>query len=153
MRRRSTLSLCLPPLALAASLGGCASVGDSLLDQLTFGANPNRPIGASETMRRVESLDSTLPPITPEPGNVWPTGFEAIPTLGEQQANANTPLGGAAPLNGLPPGIRQPRPAPAATPVPSTGPASQGILVPNGNGTSTLIKPDGSVSTVPTPGK
>ena len=29
-------------------------------------------------------------------------------------------------------------------------PAGKGILVPNGNGTSTLIGPDGSVSTVPT---
>ena len=30
------------------------------------------------------------------------------------------------------------------------GPASGGILIPNGNGTSTLIHPDGSVETVPT---
>jgi hypothetical protein len=29
-------------------------------------------------------------------------------------------------------------------------PAGRGILVPNGNGTSTLIGPDGSISTVPT---
>ena len=27
----------------------------------------------------------------------------------------------------------------------------QGIMVPNGNGTSTLIGPDGSIQTVPTP--
>ena len=27
----------------------------------------------------------------------------------------------------------------------------QGILIPNGNGTSTLIGPNGSVTTVPTP--
>jgi hypothetical protein len=27
----------------------------------------------------------------------------------------------------------------------------QGVLVPNGNGTSTLIMPDGSVQTIPTP--
>lgn len=31
-----------------------------------------------------------------------------------------------------------------------TPPASKGILVPNGNGTSTLIGPDGSITTVPT---
>ena len=31
-----------------------------------------------------------------------------------------------------------------------TAPTGKGILVPNGNGTSTLIGPDGSVSTVPT---
>lgn len=66
-----------------------------------------------------------------------------------------------------PPGI-----PPAGTTVPTTrGPATStgtgepgfqqyngpngagGILVPNGNGTSTLIRPDGSVETVPTPGK
>jgi hypothetical protein len=39
------------------------------------------------------------------------------------------------------PGYRDLQPAP---------PAGKGILVPNGNGTSTLIGPDGSVSTVPT---
>ncbi len=39
------------------------------------------------------------------------------------------------------PGYRQLQPRP---------PAGRGILVPNGNGTSTLIGPDGSVSTVPT---
>jgi hypothetical protein len=32
----------------------------------------------------------------------------------------------------------------------SPNPAGQGILVPNGNGTSTLISPDGSIQTVPT---
>jgi hypothetical protein len=31
-----------------------------------------------------------------------------------------------------------------------TPPSGRGILVPNGNGTSTLIGPDGSISTVPT---
>ncbi len=39
------------------------------------------------------------------------------------------------------PGYRHLQPAP---------PAGKGILVPNGNGTSTLIGPDGSISTVPT---
>jgi hypothetical protein len=39
------------------------------------------------------------------------------------------------------PGYRDLQPAP---------PTGKGILVPNGNGTSTLIGPDGSVSTVPT---
>jgi hypothetical protein len=39
------------------------------------------------------------------------------------------------------------------TPPPNSKPApdGKGIMVPNGNGTSTLIGPDGSVSTVPTP--
>jgi hypothetical protein len=36
----------------------------------------------------------------------------------------------------------------------STGPAGNGnIVVPNGNGTSTVISPSGAVTTVPTPGK
>jgi hypothetical protein len=33
------------------------------------------------------------------------------------------------------------------------GNAAGGILIPNGNGTSTLVHPDGTVETVPSPGK
>lgn len=32
-----------------------------------------------------------------------------------------------------------------------TGPGGSGVLVDNGNGTSTLIAPDGRITTVPTP--
>ncbi len=41
--------------------------------------------------------------------------------------------------------LQTPTPPAASTPAPS----GKGVLVPNGNGTSTLIGPDGSVSTVP----
>ena len=37
--------------------------------------------------------------------------------------------------------------------IPPSGGQSGGILVPNGNGTSTLISPNGTVTTIPTPGK
>jgi len=36
-------------------------------------------------------------------------------------------------------------------PMPSERPAGRAVMVPNGNGTSTIINPDGSVTTVPTP--
>jgi hypothetical protein len=36
-------------------------------------------------------------------------------------------------------------------PIPSERPAGRALMVPNGNGTSTLINPDGTVTTVPTP--
>ena len=39
---------------------------------------------------------------------------------------------------------------PATAPGRGASPGGGGILVPNGNGTSTLIGPDGSVQTVPT---
>jgi hypothetical protein len=79
------------------------------------------------------------------------------------------PTGGPAPAivqpNGPPGGlVRPPQRTPNGSAVDTTGgravpsyrqlqptpPAGKGILVPNGNGTSTLIGPDGSVSTVPT---
>lgn len=36
-------------------------------------------------------------------------------------------------------------------PIPSERPAGRAIMVPNGNGTSTIVNPDGTVTTVPTP--
>jgi hypothetical protein len=64
-----------------------------------------------------------------------PNGMVAPPQRGRNGAAVDTTGGQKVP------GYRDLQPAP------STG---KGILVPNGNGTSTLIGPDGSVSTVPT---
>ncbi len=80
-----------------------------------------------------------------------------------------TGYGGAlpsVPSGGL--GAEAPMPAPRASQMPSIGPkagtaygaptassasssAGQSITVPNGNGTSTVIHPDGTTETIPTP--
>jgi hypothetical protein len=154
-------------LGLLFLLPGCSGAWDFLGDGHSFTWNPNQPIGDSENMRRVRGEPPHLPPIGPEPGNVWPGPVPPEPTLSDLE-KSNQPLGGSAPANPPPggeppPPTRQPRPAAApggaARPSSTTGggasstakPGGGSIVVPNGNGTSTVIGPDGSISTVPTP--
>ena len=176
-------------LGLTLLLPGCATFGDFLGNTFTYDTNPNRPVGDSENMKRVEGKDVPLGPILPEPGDVWPTGIEKVPTLQELEKQTNQGLPPAAPSPELGPMLphAQPRPTPGTGPSPSTtvppitvpsptvttpsgpqvpgtsgggvqtlppsGGKPGGIIVPNGNGTSTLISPDGTVTTIPTPGK
>ncbi len=175
---------------LVLLLSGCSGAWDFFGDTHSLTWNPNQPIGDSENIRRVRGLSPQLPPIGPEPGNVWPGPVPPEPTLRDLE-RSNQPLGGppgavppgtaspsgvaapggqtpAAPGAGtvVPPPTRQPRPpagasaTPPAAPAPRPGagtgksgvtPANGSIVVPNGNGTSTVIGPDGSITTIPTP--
>jgi hypothetical protein len=166
-------------VGLVLLLPGCAYFGDFLGDTFTYGTNPNLPAGNSENMRRVMGLDTPAGELRTEPGNVWPTGIQSAPTLQELERDTNSqaappPLPNAAPpIPGQGSTPRAPRgssvppagPPTVLTPqgpeVPATsGPGYQtipagpnqpgGIVIPNGNGTSTLIRPDGTVVTVPT---
>lgn len=190
-------------VASVLSLPGCA-LSDFFSDTHTYGTNPNRPIADSETVRRVEGEQFSSQPLTPEPGNVWPTKREALPTLEDLEkqtssANAsqrgdNLPvpehrqqrparaLGSSSPPSppgpGLPPfpapnvpsvSARPPEGSQLGKPVQLPGggtgvtsggnsnyqtftsPSGPGVVIPNGNGTSTVIKPDGTISTIPTP--
>lgn len=184
----------LPSLALlsAGFLSGCTGTG-VFLDHTTqhFGAAPNSPAGNSETFLRIRGEKIDLPPLLPEPGNVWPTENRpdlSMQDLQKQQAEETRRGAAAAPGNGSnptvnrannadrglpPPSIPPPPPARLRSPTVNTPngpsvdvtgqgtgrgyrqlgsptPGGSGILVPNGNGTSTLIGPDGSVQTVPT---
>ncbi|MBV9735485.1 MAG: hypothetical protein JO209_06210 [Acidisphaera sp.] len=197
--------IALPGLALLL-LSGCG-FGTFVGNTHTFLLNPDRPIGDSETMRRVRALAVEEQPLQPEPGNVWPGPVPPEPTLADLQRTANqgpapAPLPNQPPSTppatpslprGLPhgsstppadnqPGLSvpgtaavQPRPGapltappgshlyqtPAGTMIgtPSGGVdtltapngASGGIAVPNGNGTTTIIAPNGTITTVPTP--
>ena len=79
-------------------------------------------------------------PIGPSNGNVpAPPPPSSVPSPGPQGQVLQTPRGPAVDAGGTR-SYRQ-----LTTP---QGPGA--ILIPNGNGTSTLIRPDGSVSTVPT---
>jgi hypothetical protein len=88
------------------------------------------------------------PPATPMTRVVTP------PAVGYGSSMPRVPSGGL--------GAEAPMPAPKASKIPSIGPgvppastpassAGQPIVVPNGNGTSTIIHADGTVETVPTP--
>jgi hypothetical protein len=197
-------------LSLALGLSGC---GYSTWWNPPFsgGYDPNRPVGDSENLRRVMGEASTVPPLTTEPGDIWPGPLPPAPTLKElvneggvtpqaEQPVPGSPLSrGSAPTpspnpavgSSTPPPAEQPglpalRPAPplssyAAPPPapPQRGPAGQviqtpggpavttgggpgyqttvspgggqSIVVPNGNGTSTVIHADGRIETIQTP--
>jgi hypothetical protein len=209
--QRSGSGASMRRIALLTSLvllPGCTGFG-TFLDH-TFSSpydNPNIPMADSENIRRAVGGISTVEPLQPEAGNVWPAPQGPEPTLADlqngggenQRGFAPTTVPGAEP--GLPAG-RQPRPVGSSTPpgsnqpgaaTPSSiapippprssapGPGPQGqiiqtprgpavdaggtsgyrqlttpqgpgaIMVPNGNGTSTIINPNGSIQTVPTP--
>lgn len=163
-------------LALVLLLPGCTGF-DTFVGH-TFGpSNPNRPPPDSETSQRVMGTAVAVKPLEPEPGNVWPSTpapEQSLLNLMPENQQVTVPSQGVVlgtkPLPALPPAPATPqRNVPStgygtsAGPAPVTGsrpgydtvapPASPGnaIVVPNGNGTSTVIYPDGRVETVPTP--
>ncbi len=99
--RRIVLFPVLLLLPLAACGGPIASTGNPVAgfgrffgDTAGFGGNPNQPPGNSETVRRVEGASVTVPPLLPEPGNVWPGAPKPLPTLSDFANNPDqmTPL-------------------------------------------------------------
>ncbi len=191
-------------LGLLLAMAGCGRYAGSPFDG--FGgfigdthniyANPNRPVGDSDNMRRALGQPATSEPLAPEPGNVWPGPIPPDRTLGDiardpnetlkpgDEMNLGRPLGSSTPPGSTQPGAQplpsspnpspalpdhqQPRPGPGDTTILTpSGPGvinnggsvrtytdprgTTGIVVPNGNGTSTLVAPDGSVQTVPSP--
>lgn len=106
------------------------------------GATPGLPAG-----RQPRPRGSSTPPgnASPAAGPLAPIGVQPPPPSsaggrGPAGGVVNTPQGPAVDTGGTS-GYRQ-----LNTP---RGPGA--IMVPNGNGTSTIISPDGSVQTVPTP--
>ncbi len=113
---------------------------------LTTVPNPGLPAGAQPRPVRPGSStppDSTQPGLSLDGGtpNVPPPPRSSLP--GSTRGGVvNTPRGPAVDTGGGNGRYRT---------LESPLPGNRGILVPNGNGTSTLIGPDGSVQTVPTP--
>lgn len=212
--RRSPTPLLAGLLAgglLAGGLGGCQRYAGSPL--VGFGPfiagthSTDRPddalAGRDETMRHAQGFSSSIDPLLPEPGNVWPGPLPPDKSLNDIQREQNSeqaridqaapaPPPPAAPRrqprgSSTPPGSVQTSPseppaaaspgivAPQIRPGPAPligkngplipdrnngsgigtattpGQAGQSILVPNGNGTTTVIGPDGSTQVVPTP--
>ena len=105
--------------------------------------NPNMPAGDSENMRRVMGEQVEAPPLTPEPGDIWPGPLPPEPTLQdlEQQGEPsrspsgrcrarrefqdqqppNLPPPPATRGSSTPPGSNQPGLAPLPAPTPPRG--------------------------------
>ena len=174
MPRPASIAVLLAPLFY---LTACSGFGVFLDDTHSATSHVNRPIGNSETMRRAEGKPVDTEPLRTEAGNVWPGPVQPQPTLQDlarQPAQPLPNLEGSTPpsIANVPtlaipaiPHHLQPRPGDVGTgvlngplPLGTTGapqlpPPSKasGITVPNGDGTSTVIAPDGSISTIPTP--
>ncbi|MDE2573739.1 MAG: hypothetical protein KGL55_00345 [Rhodospirillales bacterium] len=160
-------------LALTLALGACAAPGEYvgspfdgaggfLSDTLVTRTAPNRPPIASENMRRVQGEAAALPPLLPEPGNVWPPPPTPDPTLadlerqqsgqplpgqpqpgqsqpGQSQSGQPAPQSAAQPL-GQSPGLPREQPAPTGTVQTSQGPA---IIRNDANGQQSYTLPNG----------
>ena len=167
------LTLLLPACSDYAS-DPTDGAGGFLRDTHSFRLNPNQPVGDAPNVLRVEGKSATLDPLTPEEGDIWPGPVKPSPTLQdiEQEMQQEDR---SAPMPSLPPAHPQPTPQGGASsegasssmsvaPLPGgrtsvtsgngvrtyTDPkGGTGIVVPNGNGTSTLVGADGSITTVP----
>ncbi len=150
-------------LSLMTTLGGCGS-HTWWNPPFSTGTNPNLPVGTGVNMGRVMGDGVAVSPLTTEPGDIWPGPLPPPRTLRdmERAAPPGSPPGGrgAAPDRAANP-LLAPLPygtpgaaAPATVtprPVPAPAPVDRRIIVPNGNGTSTVIHPDGRIETIPTP--
>lgn len=162
-------------LGLSSALCGCQFAGNPfdgaggfLYDTHLFHSNPNLPAGSDETMQRVEGQAVSVEPLTPEPGDIWPGTMLSVPAMQDLQQYGTQPL---PPPNvpAAPPPLLFPEtplgPQGSAPPqAPATGNQGAGavrsgnmptdgksVIVPNGDGTSTVIDPDGTIHTIPTP--
>ena len=157
MRRIALVSLTM--------LGGCG-YHTWWNPPFTTGYSPNTPVTNSVNMSRVKGQDVAVTPLRTEPGDIWPgplpppktlqdlerqspTSSQA-PTPGSPLERAGNPL--LAPLpNGAPAARAGASGATSSNPAPGPTQPDRRIIVPNGNGTSTVIYPDGRIETIPTP--
>jgi hypothetical protein len=126
----------------------------------TTGYNPNVPVTNSVNMSRVKGRDVAVTPLTTEPGDIWPGPLPPPRSLQdlERQAPASSRVPGSPSdragnplLAPLPNGTPGSTTGGAPTGTPGQPPVDRRIIVPNGNGTSTVIHPDGRIETIPTP--
>ncbi len=137
-------------LGLTLLLPGCSGFGTFLGDTYGFHGDEHLPIGDSENVRRVEGQPANEAPLTTEPGNVWPGPIQTEPTLSDLERTQEQEIKQYRPTT--PPPSTPPSKSPPA-PISGGSTSEQGgnIVIPNGDGTSTVIMPDGSVRTIPTP--
>ncbi|WP_239648318.1 hypothetical protein [Komagataeibacter europaeus] len=154
-------------LSLLVGLAGCGGFGHILSDNTELpGSLPNTPRPEVENMRRVAGQAPQVLPILPQERNVWPVvrpgqsvlaamGADSVPTAGARsqlvEREVDLPAGGemqigndadsdgdpaaGARVSGLSSG-------PSAT---HKGVSDSAIVVPNGDGTNTVVASDGTV--------
>jgi hypothetical protein len=122
------------------------------------GSNPHVPLTNSVNMERVQGGGVAVTPLTTEPGDIWPGPLAPPKTLQDLErespdsAHPEAPTKGSPLSRGINPLLAPvPGGTPGLTPEPSSPQVDRRIIVPNGNGTSTVIYPDGRIETIPTP--
>ncbi|MGD0432423.1 MAG: hypothetical protein ABSA58_15175 [Acetobacteraceae bacterium] len=122
------------------------------------GSNPHLPLTTSVNMERVLGSGVAVTPLTTEPGDIWPGPLAPPKTLQDLEQESPASMQPVAPSRGSPlsRGINPllapvPNGTPGSTPETPNPPTDRRIIVPNGNGTSTVIYPDGRIETIPTP--
>ena len=162
----------LPLLGLCLSLSGC---GFTAWHNFPFvaGQDPYMPAGDAENLRRAQGIPVNAPPLTTEPGDIWPGPVQSEPTLktwtgersvaepGDAAADAAHPrqLYAARACASHPAGARIAPVAPPAIPaVPPVGPPVAGApyQTPQGTGVTsggtsaykTITMPNGSTAIV-----
>jgi hypothetical protein len=145
-------------VCLTTTLGGCG-YHTWWNPPFSTGYDPNVPVVDSDNLSRVMGRDVAVTPLKTEPGDIWPGPLPPPKTL--QDLERQTPMGvqPVAPTKGSPldrAGNPLLAPLPngtpgAAAPAPGQPQPDRRIIVPNGNGTSTVIYPDGRIETIPTP--
>ena len=145
---------------------GCSGFGKFVSDTATLpGANPNAPLGSDLNMRRVKGYGASEAPILTQGGNVWPGPPSPMPTLEDVEkdrigtalgatssADEMLPDGGEINLDissKVAPSAKLPDAEPdAASKFGAKRSNASAIQIPNGDGTVTIIRPDGSVYTI-----
>ncbi len=149
-------------VSLTMTLGGCG-YHTWWNPPFSSGYSPNVPVTNSVNMGRVMGQGVAVTPLTTEPGDIWPGPLPPPRSLQDLERQGMTPQP-EAPTKGSPLSrsgnpLLAPLPnaaGPGAVTAPDSGAPAQPqvdrrIIVPNGNGTSTVIYPDGRIETIPTP--
>jgi hypothetical protein len=163
-------------LGLVLLLPGCTGFADFMGDTMTYGTNPNAPVGDSENMRRARGLDAEVEPLMPEPGNIWPGPVAPMPTLQDLEKSGfqpsptgqpytpdhrqPTPRGSSTPPGNVQPGLPpelQPRPPSVSNSPPARSQTGREVKTPSGPGVTsggtsgyqTLTTPQGQSVVVP----
>ncbi|MDE7546805.1 hypothetical protein PY793_02220 [Acetobacter fabarum] len=171
MRKAALLGVCM-------MVSGCAGFEKVMSDSISLpGENPNAPAGSDLNMQRVQGQAAKEVPILPQGGNIWPGPPAPLPTLEDvARGRMNSQTGAKPPATGpqLPDGqeismgeqenIHKGVVSSSRYGAPELGRASghpintgrsvpAPIEIPNGDGTTTLVNSDGSISTIGTPGR
>lgn len=159
-----------------------AGFGGFMGDTVSLHTNPNMPLGDAPNMQRVMGRSTDTPPLLPESGNVWPGPLPPDKTLSDLQREAGTPIDARPMTGGVPAPMAGDAPGPSLTPSRLVAPAhgrviatpdgpatttvgsngvetytlpsgKQGLVMPNANGSLTLIGADGNTINVPKPAR